>query len=400
MATSPRTRVVPGAEWGRDRDGQNPTSMDVTRVYIVDYLGSHCGMHYYDEAFRQVLERVPGVEAAILSNFPTRGSRPFFLDQYHCGKARGAVAMLRNAARLSALVKREPGAWYVFLSYGNIECFPLLRAATAAPRHLVDIHEAVAQARDASRWVRRAFAGAYAGRVRRVIVHSERTGQFLDGFGYKGQRLSVPHFRYVFPRRYDTARVGQDVAHALDPGRLNVLFFGNLNANKGVDVLLEAVNRVDPATAARLNVVVAGKDNDGACRSVATRPGRRVTLVTRHITDDELIFLYKGADMVALPYRKTSQSGILEMAFYFNKPILASDLPYFRDTLAEFPSFGRLAPCDADGYARALERMAGDWGRGEFFAPADTDRYLHRAAIDDFVGDFARLIAQPNNIEP
>ena len=55
------------------------------------------------------------------------------------------------------------------------------------------------------------------------------------------------------------------------------------------------------------------------------------------------MYLYEHTDYVALPYRKTSQSGILEMAFYFRKPILASDVPYFRRMLTEFPSFGILS---------------------------------------------------------
>lgn len=367
------------------------------RVYIVDYLGNHCGMHYYDEAFRQVLERIRGVEAVVLSNFPdVSGGQAFFLNQYGRGRLSGAVAMVRNARRLSRLIRREPRAWYVFLSYGNMECYPLLRAAARATRHVIDIHEAVAQARDGSPTALRIFRGIYSRHVSRAIVHSTRTDEFLDRFGYKGLRLRVPHFRYVFPRRYDTARVGQDVAQALDPGRINVLFFGNLNANKGVDILLEAVNRVDPDTASRLNVVIAGKDNDGACRSVVPAPGRKVTLITRHITDDELIFLYQGTQMVALPYRKTSQSGILEMAFYFQKPILASDLPYFRQTLEEFPSFGRIATAGADGYARALEQMVGRWDPSAFYLPPHLDRYLHREAIDRFADDFARLLAQGN----
>lgn len=121
------------------------------------------------------------------------------------------------------------------------------------------------------------------------------------------------------------------------------MFFGNLNESKGVDILLQAFNLLSDENANKFNLIIAGKDFDGAIDRVKIKDNRSVRIFKRHISDDELRFFYNQVDFLCLPYRKTSQSGILEMAFYFKKPIIASDIPYFQQTLTTFPSFGILS---------------------------------------------------------
>ena len=77
----------------------------------------------------------------------------------------------------------------------------------------------------------------------------------------------------------------------------------------------------------------------------------------KHINDDELVFLYKNTDYVVLPYRKTSQSGILEMAFYFKKPIIASNIPYFNMMLSKFKSFGMLTDLDIPSFTNTFSKI-------------------------------------------
>lgn len=49
------------------------------KVYLVDYIGMHCGMHYYNDAFCRVLSAVPGLDVSVLSNYAGENDgRPFF----------------------------------------------------------------------------------------------------------------------------------------------------------------------------------------------------------------------------------------------------------------------------------------------------------------------------------
>lgn len=356
-------------------------------IYLVDYIGVHCGMHYYLDAFKQLLEREEGVKVAIVSNYNYGGQEPVLLNHYKGNKLSKIKSALINVGRLRRFVRSHPTDRFIYLTYGTLLDPMFLSAVTANPNHCVDIHEAIAQDMDHHGWLKKILAREYRKNVRNVIVHSERTEKFLDEFRYNGEVYRVPHLKYVFPREYDTATIPEDVREAVMPDKVNLLFFGNLTKEKGVDILIESINLLDDEAASKINVVIAGKDRDGSCRRVAAKAGRNIHFITRHITDDELRYLYAHTDYLSLPYRKTSQSGILEMAFYFRKPIVASDIPYFRKMLTEFPSFGVLAGNGADELSESLRKLVKDTDV-KYFAEEDYARYENRAEIDRFMHEF------------
>ncbi len=363
------------------------------QIYLVDYLGVHCGMHYYLEAFKNVLSDIPESEVTILSNYPNKkGEKSFFINQYQGNKFTKAVALLKNLLSLKRFIKRHPDGIYIYLTYGNFIDIPFIKLITKAQNHIIDIHEAIAQNIDNNRLLKLRFKKIYQNKVNTVVSHSTRTDDFLSEYGYKSKRLFVPHFKYVFPKEYDTSNIAAEVLAAPVSDLINVLFFGNLNESKGVDILLESINKLDDNIADKLNFVIAGKDFDGAINRVAVKKNRNVKIFPRHITDDELRYLYQTADYVSLPYRKTSQSGILEMAFYFKRPIIASDIPYFRLTLTEFPSFGKIAGNTPGDYAVALSDLVKKHGKEIFFKEKDYDKYVNRTEIKHFVSEFTEWL--------
>lgn len=351
-------------------------------VYLIDYLGNHCGMHYYDAAFREVLSAVGSVQ--ILSNFSDGGAPAFFADHYRGGIFAKACSLLKNIRQMSRFVRNHPNDVLIYLHYGNLIDLPFLWCLGRHGMAAVDIHEAVAQASDGKTWLKKALAFVFRHRIGSVIVHSQRTDDFLDTFGFAGRRFHVPHFRYSFARELDESRLGREVLKAATSSKKKVLFFGNLNESKGVDLLMAAFNALPVQQAADLSVIIAGKDNDGSVHRVNPKDDREWHFLVRHIDDDELIYLYKNADYVALPYRKTSQSGILEMAFYFRKPVLLSNLPYFRKTLDEFPSFGLVG----DDFTSLLASLSDD--TRTYFCSEDVAKYENRKEVRLFMEDFAQ----------
>lgn len=362
-------------------------------IYLVDYLGVHCGMHYYLESFKKVLGTIPGIEVKILSNYVDRKCEtPFFINQYRGNKLKKGFALLQNLFRLKSFVGKHPEGVFIYLTYGNSIDLPFMKIIAGTKRHLIDIHEAIAQNVDANERLKEKFKVLYRDRIKGVISHSTRTNDFLKEYGYTATRLSVPHFKYIFSREYNLAQIPKEITAITDNKRVNLLFFGNLNESKGVDILLESINMLEPAIANQLNVVIAGKDFDGAVYRVVPNADRHVTIINRHISDDELSYLYQNSDYLSLPYRKTSQSGILEMAFYFKRPIIASDVTYFRLTLEEFPSFGILAGNTAESYAQSLTDIVTSHGKREFYTDEDYARYENRAEIKTFLSDFVKWL--------
>ncbi|MDE6378961.1 MAG: glycosyltransferase [Muribaculaceae bacterium] len=365
-------------------------------IYLVDFIGVHCGMHYYLDAFKQILESIEGVEVGIVSNYSDNGQRPVLLNQYKGRRLTKMTSALRNLRRLSRFISRHRDDRFIYLTYGNILDPYFLKVISKAPHHCVDIHEALAQNEDSNLRLRERLANVYSNRIKNVISHSTRTDDYLMQFGFEGNRYEVPHFKYVFPREYDSASIPAELRDAVAPDKINVLFFGNITREKGIDILLDAVNNLCDEDARRINVIVAGKDIDGVYKRVRIKPDRSVSIFSRHISDDELRFLYENVDYLALPYRKTSQSGILEMAFYFKKPIIASDIPYFRKMLTQFPSFGYLDGNSSRDFSFALHEIL-KRNPSDFFKDEDYARYENRKEVEDFKDHFKAWLNSDND---
>lgn len=355
-------------------------------IYLVDYIGTHSGMDYYLESFKSVISGINEWSVCVLSNWSSDGlNKPFFLNQYKGSKILKSISLLRNLYRFKRFVVNHPDDVFIYLTYGNWIDLYFMEIVQRAPYSIIDIHEGIAQNIDKNLRIFNKFKNLYKNKIRTVISHSQRTNNFLKSFGYDGRIFQVPHFKYIFPKSYERQKVSADIFESIDCNRINLLFFGNLNKSKGVDILLDSVNHLHSELANKINVIIAGKDFDGSVWKIKAKPGRHVHIFSRHISDDELRYLYQSVDYLCLPYRKTSQSGILEMAFYFKKPIISSTLDYFEKTLKEFPSFGVLAGNSVEDYSDTLKNIIIN-GKdvSMFFNDEDYARYENRKEVNEF----------------
>ena len=107
-----------------------------------------------------------------------------------------------------------------------------------------------------------------------------------------------------------------------------VLFFGNVREYKGIDDLIAAlpiVRRAVPAT-----LVVAGRSftSEERLRGLARAAGvaDAVRMFSSYVPSPEVKGLFELADVVALPYRSASQSGIVPQAALYGKPVVATEV--------------------------------------------------------------------------
>jgi glycosyltransferase involved in cell wall biosynthesis len=229
---------------------------------------------------------------------------------------------------------------------------------------------------------RPAFRELY-GRVDGLICHSESVrARLATEFGVAGGKVSVVAHGPFF---YDLPESGEDETppkrsldgapalggFGLEGAEVVVLWQGILFPYKGVDVLLRAWRTVE-ARVPGAWLVVAGTGSPElleGVRSLATELGlRRVRLEFRFVTAEQLVALYRRADVVVYPYRAITTSGALATGLALGKAIVASDLPVFRELLTDRENALLVAPEDAEGLAGALVELAGDAGLRERLA--------------------------------
>jgi glycosyltransferase involved in cell wall biosynthesis len=99
------------------------------------------------------------------------------------------------------------------------------------------------------------------------------------------------------------------------------LYLGYIRPYKGVDFLLDAIKR--NAELNDFRFIIAGKDDMGITKA---NDCKNVSFINKFLQDSEIVALVKNAKALILPYQNASQSGLPNVAFCFNKPIIFSDV--------------------------------------------------------------------------
>jgi glycosyltransferase involved in cell wall biosynthesis len=134
---------------------------------------------------------------------------------------------------------------------------------------------------------------------------------------------NVPHpvyenFGEPLPKPEAKERIGISAARV-------ILFFGYVRPYKGLMVLLEAMRELDD-----LVLLVVGEfyDPEEPYRKKITEWNlqSRVRVVSEYVPNDDVRLYFSASDVVVLPYVSATQSGIVQIAYHFNKPVIVTDV--------------------------------------------------------------------------
>lgn len=135
-----------------------------------------------------------------------------------------------------------------------------------------------------------------------------------------------------------------------------VLFFGFVRAYKGLDLLLQAL--ADPRLKELdVRLLVAGEfyDDPEPYHQLIRRLdlGDRVILHSDFIADDQVGQYFCAADLVTQPYKSATQSGVTQIAFHFDKPMLVTDVGGLGE-IVHHQQMGYVVQPDASAIADAV----------------------------------------------
>jgi glycosyltransferase involved in cell wall biosynthesis len=107
-----------------------------------------------------------------------------------------------------------------------------------------------------------------------------------------------------------------------------MLFFGYIRAYKGLDILFEAMPKIIEKVP--LMLLIAGEfyEDEKKYRAMIHRLGLEscTRIHSEYIPNDEIATFFSAADVVILPYISATQSGIIQIAYHFNKPVITTNV--------------------------------------------------------------------------
>jgi len=186
------------------------------------------------------------------------------------------------------------------------------------------------------------------------VVQSETVRNDLLQFRPGAKYTVAPHPLYeMFGEPIDKEEARR--ALSISSKRV-ILFFGYVREYKGLMVLLRAMASLEDVM---LLVVGEFYDEEMKYRRLIDnlQIGDRVRITNEYVPNDLLPRYFSAADAVVLPYLSATQSGIVQIAYNFGKPVIASRIGGLAEVVVDEETGFLVAPNDPDALAGAIKRF-------------------------------------------
>ncbi len=203
-----------------------------------------------------------------------------------------------------------------------------------------------------------------------LVVHSTWDRDRMSAsLGVSPRRFRViPHGPYPISGGAPEEATEQPRARpGREPPDLTVLFFGTIRPYKGLEHLIRAFEQVRKDLAVPWKLVVVGETWEGwtlPLELIGSSPYRDdIELVNRYVTDQEAAGYFQCADVVALPYLRSSASGPLAIAQACGLPVVVTAVGGLVEAVADYTGAVLVQPDSPEDLARGLLAAADLRGR-------------------------------------
>ena len=144
-----------------------------------------------------------------------------------------------------------------------------------------------------------------------------------------------------------------------------LLFFGFIRDYKGLDLLMKAYAKMQKAkndVQRDLLLVVAGEFyNNGEQYKTLERELQlegQIAWHTDFIPDERVRYYFSAADLIVQPYKSATQSGVTQIAYHFERPMLVTNVGGLAEIVPD-GKVGYVCQVNEDDVAKAIGHFAG-----------------------------------------
>ena len=170
------------------------------------------------------------------------------------------------------------------------------------------------------------FARYFCSSIDGFIALSKSVLEDINKFEAKKPKLFSPHPLYD----HFGEKVSKDEACQrlnLDPNKKYLLFFGLIRDYKGLDWLLEAFANSGISDKG-YRLIIAGEFYSHREKYISLAESlhiiNNIEWRTEFVPDEEVKFYFGVADLIVQPYKSATQSGVTQIAYHFEKPMLVT----------------------------------------------------------------------------
>ena len=220
------------------------------------------------------------------------------------------------------------------------------------------------------------------------IVQSDAVERDLKKYFPKARYRKVAHPVY---ENFGKGIPKDDARKALSiTSKKTILYFGYVRAYKGLMVLIEAMKDLPD-----VHLLAVGEfyDDEAKYRNRVAELGlaERITFVSSYVPNEDVGRYFSAADAVVLPYLSATQSGIIQIAYNFDKPVIATNVGGLAEVVIDGKTGFIVPPNDPKALAAAIGRYYNERREKEFSSNVYTEKKKY--SWSNFTESIEELVA-------
>lgn len=142
-----------------------------------------------------------------------------------------------------------------------------------------------------------------------------------------------------------------------DDKRLEILFIGLIRPYKGLDVLLDAYAHLPESTQQSIRLRVVGEFWGDKSELEARLKALGVNYELRFVSDQEMADYIYSSHVVVLPYRSATGSGIIPVAYFYGRPVIATKVGGLPEVVNDGKTGWLIPPNSPEALEKILQNL-------------------------------------------
>lgn len=218
----------------------------------------------------------------------------------------------------------------------------------------------------------------------KIIVHTEDVKKRLQQVGI--EEVEIIYYPTLETSNIDKLEAKSKLNLQLNENFKTILYFGGTRFDKGIDILLGALEKVDSS----VNLIIAGQEQDFKRdfieMKISNLSNKNVILNLEYIKDEDIELYFKSSDIVVLPYRKifNGESGILTEAINNKNIVILPNIIHFPRVIEKYSNGIIYQAENTNDLAQKIEYVINNIDIYESGVRIAFDDYKEKHSIDYF----------------
>lgn len=171
-----------------------------------------------------------------------------------------------------------------------------------------------------------------------------------------------------------------------------ILFFGYVRKYKGLNYLIDAMPEILKKLNLKLLIVGEYYEDEDRYRKQVKNLGIEdsILMISDFVPDEHVKYFFSSCDVVVLPYVDATQSGIIQIAYHFDKPVIATNTGGLGEVVRDNETGFIIEPESSSAISDAVIRFYKD-NHGEIFS-ANANSEKKKFSWENFAAGIQELV--------